>query len=179
MTVVQGKKDHQVVTAEGQSVAPRIEGVVIRPVNTFVDDRGWVCEGFNINWGLLDLDKAPIVYIEQVMIRPGKIKGWFEHHLKDDRLLHCMGTMRWVLYDNRPESPTYRMINEIYLSDYNRQFLVIPTRVFHAVQNVGTTDAMFVNFPTQPYDHANPDKFRLPIENDVIPFSFETNKLGW
>ena len=29
---------------------------------------------------------------------------------------------------------------------------------------------MFVNLPSQPYRHDDPDKYRLPLENDVIPY---------
>ena len=32
--------------------------------------------------------------------------------------------------------------------------------------------------PTRPYDHANPDKYRLPIDTPLIPYSFGDAK-GW
>jgi dTDP-4-dehydrorhamnose 3,5-epimerase len=32
--------------------------------------------------------------------------------------------------------------------------------------------------PTRPYDHADPDKYRLPLDNDVIPFRFDEAP-GW
>jgi dTDP-4-dehydrorhamnose 3,5-epimerase len=35
-----------------------------------------------------------------------------------------------------------------------------------------------VNFPTIPYDHADPDKYRLPIDTTLIPFSFGSAH-GW
>jgi dTDP-4-dehydrorhamnose 3,5-epimerase len=34
------------------------------------------------------------------------------------------------------------------------------------------------NLPTWPYDHADPDKYRLPIKNDLIPFDFDDGP-GW
>ena len=48
----------------------------------------------------------------------------------------------------------------------------VPTNVWHADFNCGTKDVLVVNFPTKPYDHANPDKLRLPIDADLIPYSF-------
>ena len=77
-----------------------------------------------------------------------------------------------MLYDARPESPTHGRVQEIYLSERNRALMVIPRGVFHAVQNVGTFDAAFVNLPTRPYSHADPDKFRLPHDTDQIPYRF-------
>lgn len=151
-------------------------GVIIRPLITHPDERGTLTEIYNPAWGISDL---PMVYAYQSTIRPGKIKGWIEHHLQCDRVFPSQGHMRWVLYDNRPDSPTYRLVNEIFITEINRSLIVIPPYVFHAVQNVGMTDAVFINLPSRPYDHANPDKFRLPLNNDVIPFRFDTNSLGW
>ena len=31
---------------------------------------------------------------------------------------------------------------------------------------------------TKPYDHANPDKYRLPLDTDQIPYRFE-DVSGW
>ena len=43
---------------------------------------------------------------------------------------------------------------------------------------LGDKDLVLVNFPTIPYDHANPDKFRLPLDTDQIPYRFEGLR-GW
>ena len=56
--------------------------------------------------------------------------------------------------------------------------MIIPRGVYHAVQNIGTTEALFVNMPTRPYNHGDPDKFRLPLKNDLIPFDFG-DASGW
>jgi dTDP-4-dehydrorhamnose 3,5-epimerase len=37
---------------------------------------------------------------------------------------------------------------------------------------------MFINLPTAPYKHADPDKYRLPLDTDEIPYQFEKG-LGW
>jgi dTDP-4-dehydrorhamnose 3,5-epimerase len=56
--------------------------------------------------------------------------------------------------------------------------VIIPHGVFHAVQNVGNSDALFFNLPTRPYNHAAPDKYRLPLDPDQIPYRFDSS-LGW
>jgi dTDP-4-dehydrorhamnose 3,5-epimerase len=83
------------------------------------------------------------------------------------------GAMRWGLYDDRPGSPTQGLVNDLVLSDRAPALLIIPRGVWHAVQNVGTADAIFLNMPTQPYDHAAPDKVRLPLRTPRIPFAFD------
>jgi len=54
----------------------------------------------------------------------------------------------------------------------------VPRNVWHADRNVGSTDVVVVNLPTTPYNHANPDKYRLPLDTDLIPYSFG-NAAGW
>lgn len=173
--VLQPKKDESTVTSAGESKSPLIEGVIIRQATTQTDARGTVCEILNPDWGV---HPAPLTYVYQFTIRPGMVKGWHVHHLHDDRIFISQGTLRVVLYDDRPDSPTYQMINEIYRTELHRSLMVIPAFVFHAHQNVGTTDALLVSMPSRPYNHEDPDVYRLPVNNDYIPYQFE-DRLGW
>src|SRR5580693_1356578 len=130
---------------------------------TQVDDRGTLCEIFTPQRAP---HPAPVVYVYQFTIRPGKIKGWHVHHLHDDRIFISQGHVKVVLYDTRKDSPTFGMVNEIYRTELDRTIMVIPAFVFHAHQNVGQTDALFISMPTRPYNHADPDVYRLPIGTD-------------
>ena len=168
-------KDVQTVTAEGERVRPLIHGLVLHRLTTHEDKRGDLFELYNPAWGL---SPEPLVYAYQVSLRPGAIKGWVMHEKQEDRLAILFGYMRWALFDDREDSPTYRLLNVINVSERNRSLLIIPRRVWHAVENVGISDAVFVNMPTHPYRHANPDKYRLPLKNDVIPFDFSDWRAG-
>jgi dTDP-4-dehydrorhamnose 3,5-epimerase len=95
------------------------------------------------------------------------------HKLQDDRLFFVSGVVRVALFDDRPDSPTYRMLNVFVMSDRNRGLAIIPKGVFHALKNIGTENACFINLPTRPYNHVDPDKYRLPVKNQLIPFAFE------
>jgi dTDP-4-dehydrorhamnose 3,5-epimerase len=159
----------QTVTPEGERVDELIDGVVLRQSVTHPDERGTVCEIYNPLWGLSD---EPLVYVYQITIRPGQVKGFVLHKTYSDRLFFSSGTVKAVLYDDREDSPTHGMLNELHFSDHNRSNLVIPPGVWHAMKNVGTTDALFVNCPTKPYNHEDPDKWSLPKDSDLIPYSF-------
>lgn len=169
------KQDVQTVTPDGTSTAPLIQGVALRPAVTQTDERGTLCEILNLSW---DVHPAPIVSVYQFTIHPGKVKGWARHHLHDDRLFISQGTVKVVLYDSRPDSQTTEMLNVIYLSEHHRNLMVIPAYVYHALQNVGTTDALIISMPTRAYDYADPDVYRLPVNSDAIPYRFEPS-LGW
>jgi dTDP-4-dehydrorhamnose 3,5-epimerase len=170
MAKIKPTQDRQTVTPQGESIKKRIEGLVIRSARVQVDRRGELSEIYNPEWGL---HPDPMVYAYMATLRPKAIKGWVVHRQQDDRIFICSGVLRWVFYDDRKDSLTYKMINDFTFSDRNRALIIIPKGVFHAVQNVGETEGLFVNLPTQPYNHADPDKFRLPKKNDLIPFDFD------
>lgn len=86
--------------------------------------------------------------------------------------------MEVIFYDGRPDSPTHGEVSSVVLSEYRRRLVNIPTHIWHANRNIGIRDVVVVNFPTRPYDHANPDKYRLPLDTDEIPYEFEDPR-GW
>src|SRR5262245_28849572 len=169
------RKDRPTAPAYRQRAAPVLRGVAVRNAVADEEDRGELSEIFNPAWGVT---REPLVYVYQSMIRPGKLKGWVYHEHQEDRIFLSCGFLKWVLCDLREDSPTYKMINEITMSERNRKLLVIPRRVAHAAQNIGLNDAIFVNMPTRAYNHGNPDKFRIDIDSNAIPYRFES-KPGW
>jgi dTDP-4-dehydrorhamnose 3,5-epimerase len=168
-------QDAPSATAAGEKVERLIEGVVVRRLPPLEDKRGELVELYRHEW---DLHPAPLVYAYMVTLRPGAIRGWAMHKLQDDRIAIISGFFRWVLYDNRPGSPTYRTLNVLTFSERNRALFTIPAHVIHAAQNIGTTEAIFINYPTRPYDHANPDKYRIAHDSGLIPFRFD-DAPGW
>ena len=110
---------------------------------------------------------------------PGVVKGWNLHKRHQDRYAILQGEMLLVLYDPRPESPTCGEVCSIVLSGHDRCLVNVPENVWHADYNMGTLDVLIVNFPTIPYDHADPDKWRLPIGSPLIPYQFPAGAQGW
>ncbi|MEY2443127.1 MAG: dTDP-4-dehydrorhamnose 3,5-epimerase [bacterium] len=167
--------DRQTVTPDGQPVDRLVHGMDIREITTHTDDRGTVFELFDQRWGWHD---EPVVFSYVFTIRPGAIKGWGLHRRHEDRYALLFGEMELVLYDAREDSPTHGLVSKIVLSEHRRQLVNIPAGVWHADRTLGSRDAVIVNFPTIPYDHAAPDKERLPLDTPLIPYSFE-DPAGW
>jgi dTDP-4-dehydrorhamnose 3,5-epimerase len=170
ISTAQPIKDKQTVSPDGQPLNPQIAGVVLDRRVLQEDERGELIEIYNPAWGL---SSDPLVYAYMVSIRPGQVKGWVLHKHQDDRLFIVRGVIRIALFDNRTESPTYRMLSVQVISERGRALLIIPKGVYHALKNIGDGDCSFINLPTVPYQHADPDKYRLPLRNDLIPFAFE------
>ena len=168
-------QDSETVSATGESLERLPEGVRFHRAPTHLDERGSVCEIFDLRW---NWHPDPIVFVYSFTIRPGKIKGWGLHKLHEDRYFVLSGEMEVVLYDARPDSKTSGVVSRVILSHYDRRIMNIPAGVWHANRNLGQTEVVVVNFPTIPYDHSKPDKYRLPLDTDEIPFKFD-NPAGW
>jgi dTDP-4-dehydrorhamnose 3,5-epimerase len=169
-------QDKETVTPAGESLKLIPEGVTFKDVVTHVDDRGHVVEMFDPRW---KWHPDPLVFVYSFTIRPGFVKGWGLHKTHEDRYFILQGEMEVVLYDAREDSPTYGLVSKIYLSEYRRQLMNIPVGIWHAEHNVGTKECVIVNFPTIQYNHASPDKYRLPLDTDLIPYKFENIRGGW
>ena len=174
-TLAASVRDGQMATPDGQLIRRLTEGVNIRPLPTFEDARGSVTELYDPRWGW---HPEALVFAYTISIRPGVVKGWNLHRTHEDRYVVLAGVMELVLFDPRPESSTCGDVCRIVLTGSQRSIVNIPRNVWHADHNIGTTDVVLVNFPTVPYDHANPDKYRLPIGTPLIPFSFGSAH-GW
>ena len=145
-----------------------IEGVALHLLITGSDHRGMLHELVTTRDGEIE----PIVHAYQVVAEPGSIRAWVYHRRQSDRLCLTNGTLKWVLYDIRPDSPTYGRLNVLDLGDNLQCRLTIPPYVIHGVKNCGDQIATFVNFPTVVYRHDRPDKYRLPNGHPGIPYVF-------
>lgn len=120
-----------------------------------------------------------MVFSYMFTLRPSMVKGWGMHMKHEDRYLVLFGEMEVIMYDTREESPTKGLISRVHLSEWDRRLMCIPTGIWHANYNPGNKDAVIINHPTQPYDHENPDKYRLPLDTPEIPFKFPPGVSGW
>jgi dTDP-4-dehydrorhamnose 3,5-epimerase len=147
----------------------QIHEVELRRLEQRADGRGNLVVLMSDRFG--DQYRPPHVYLVTAAAR--SVRAWVYHKRQSDRLAYTQGRLRVVLYDLRPDSPTYGVFNVIDVGAANKVMLTIPPFVVHAVQNLGNEDACFVNMPTRAYDPAHPDKSRLPWNDPRIPYRFE------
>jgi dTDP-4-dehydrorhamnose 3,5-epimerase len=163
------RKDGQLVTSEWQVLREPIEGVHLREVRHVPRDHGIITEIFRPEW---DPTGLPVVQIYQSRLFPGAIGAWSCHMKNIDRLFINQGHVKVVLFDGREDSPSFGRINEIHVGDARPAMMVIPIGVWHGLQNLGTTDALMLNFPTRAYVYEDPDHYRLPFDTPEIPYSW-------
>ena len=174
-TLAAAERDSALVRPDATPYRRLTQDVVIRRLTTHVDDRGSLTELYDPRW---ELHADPLVFSYVVSIRPKVAKGWSLHRKHDDRYCLLYGEMALLLYDVRPDSTTHGELCRITLHERDRCLVTVPRNVWHADHNIGDRDVVFVNFPTAPYDHASPDKYRLPLDTDLIPFRFPAGTTG-
>ncbi len=163
-------KDQPHRAPDGSLIDTGIEGVVVERPPLHVDHRGSLFEVVNLDHPFWS---EPVVHCEWVVTSPGMVKGWGMHLESTDRYVVGAGRIRVVLHDGRVDSPSYRRFAQFHFGDQSPGWLRIPCGVWHANQNYGTTDAIFVNFPTEPYHYEDPDKYRVdPYDRAQIDFDW-------
>ena len=174
-TLAAARRQAQSVTSEGIQIAPSLPGARRHHTPTQVDERGWLVELFHPDW---EIATDPLVGAYVTTVRPGYAKGWGLHKEHYDRYVLVLGAIDVLLYDVRPDSPTAGELAKVTLSESNRGMLVIPALVWHAMRNLTDREAVIVNMPSKRFEHANPDKYSLPLDTPLIPYDFGDTP-GW
>lgn len=164
-------KDQQTITARWSPSSLRlIDGVTVREVLNVPKSHGYLTEVFRADW--LAGMNVTVDQVFQVVLDPGGISAWHAHQRTLDRLFISRGLVRIVLYDNREDSPTRGLLNELRFGTIRPALVCVPPRVWHGIQNVAATESVILNLVDQAYDYDDPDHWRLPVSSPEIPFSF-------
>jgi dTDP-4-dehydrorhamnose 3,5-epimerase len=126
-----------------------IEGVVWRPLAIFSDHRGWLAEIFRQDELAPELLPA-MAYLS--VTRPGEKRGPHAHREQTDYF--CFpgpGDFRVVLWDNRPESPTYGLRQELVLGESQPGLVLVPPGVVHGYINITEREGVVFNCPNRLY----------------------------
>ena len=145
-----------------------IEGVVLRELKPFADERGWLMELMRSDWDVFE--KFGQVYLTTVY--PGVVKAWHYHKKQTDHMICIKGMLKLALYDSRKSSKTYKQLAEVFFGDRKPLLVKIPPLVYHGFKAVGRETAYAVNVPTELYNYKEPDEFRLPPDTKQIPYDW-------
>lgn len=149
-----------------------IDGVKIKQLKVIPDERGRLMEILRRDDDIFD--KFGQAYI--TVGYPGIVKAWHYHKKQSDFFCTVYGMMKVVLYDSRENSPTRGEVNEFFMGIHNPLLIKIPPLVFHGFKAIGTTEAIVVNIPTEPYNRAEPDEFRVDPFDNEIPYNWDVKE---
>jgi len=146
-----------------------IEGVVIKQLKQYADERGWLTEILRSDWE--HFQKFGQVYITAAY--PQVVKAWHMHKKQTDNITCIKGMIKLVLYDDREKSKTENETNEFIIGERNPILVKIPPEVWHGFKTVTEEYALVLNVPTELYNYGKPDEHRLPPDTNKIPYDWK------
>lgn len=128
------------------NVRVTIPGVVVREINRFSDQRGWLLELFRADEFPEGFEPA-MAYIS--LTHPGVARGPHEHVHQTDGFAFVDGRYEVYLWENRPGQE--QQSQTIQAGGEHPVVVFVPPGVVHAYRNVGDRDAFVINFPDKLY----------------------------
>ena len=126
-----------------------IEGVIVRDLRKFKDERGWLTELFRHD-ELAEEFYPAMAYVSSSA--PGVTRGPHEHRAQAD--LFCFigpSNFKLRMWDNRSDSSTFNHVMTLVVGADDPKSVLVPLGVVHAYQNVGSIEGLVINCPNRLY----------------------------
>ena len=152
--------------------AQLIRGVVIGHTTVWPDDRGVFFEVARIGQGLISRFDPATTQVSGTFTYPGAIKAFHYHVRQWDCWVPLSGMFQVALVDLRPDSPTFRTKNTLYVGEHRPWQMLIPPGVAHGYKVIGESRAGLVYVTSRLYDPD--DEGRIPYNDPRLSYDWET-----
>lgn len=149
-------------------IAAFIEGVKCNSITKVSDPRG---DLFHVVKEDELLSNIREIYCSS--IHSGEIKAWKKHLKMTQYLVVPVGSVKFVLYDDRKKSLTYKNINEIIIGEQHYSRLIIPPNIWYGFQSNSTKTSLIINTPDLAHDPNETE--RLTLNQTYVPYSWTAN----
>lgn len=141
-----------------------IEGVIVTPLKRIYHPQGDVFHGMKkSDHGFVEFGEA---YFSTILT--DQIKPWKKHTRMTLNLIVPIGKIRFVIFDDRPESTTKKQFFEEIISEENYCRLTVPPGVWMGFQGLETGLNLLLNIADLEHDPAE----IVRCELDDIPYSW-------
>lgn len=146
-----------------------IEGVIVTPLKQIFHPKGNIYHGMkNVDPGFNGFGEAYFSTISK-----GEIKAWKKHLQMTLNLVCPVGCIRFVLFDDRVDSPTKGLFQEVELSTkVNYARLTIPPGIWMGFQALTNDLNLLLNIADIIHDPN--EQMNIPIDKSYIVFDWET-----
>ena len=140
-----------------------LDGIKIKSINRFPDERGFFCEAMRKDWKDL-FGQDTVAQTNLSFTYPNVIRAW-HRHLKGqtDYFLAVKGAIKICGFDDKTCE-----LSEIVSSALNLQLVRMPGHYWHGFKAVGDEPAMLVYFTTNIYNYSDPDEERRPWNDSTL-----------
>ena len=128
-----------------------IKGVLIKKLDKFNDERGWLAEIYRDD----EIDYKPVMSYVSVT-KPDVVRGPHEHKEQSDCFVFVgPGSFELNLWDRRKDSETNSEHIKISVGQNNPVLVIVPPGVVHGYKCISETDAWCINLPDKLYKGKN------------------------
>ena len=143
-----------------------INGVTLTPLRQIFDERGKVMHMLREDSPVFS--KFGEIYFSCTY--PGVVKAWHLHKNMTLNYAVIFGEIKFVLFDDRPDSPTRGEIQEFFISPENYMLVTVPPMIWNGFKCVGTNTSIVANCSTVP--HSAGEIIRRSPEDSDIPYNW-------
>ena len=144
-----------------------IDGVVLTPLKQIFDERGKVMH-------MLREDSPIFSRFGEIYFscsHPGAVKAWHLHKELTLNYAVIHGQIKFVLYDERKDSPTFGEVQELFISPENYYLVTVPPGIWNGFKSVGNLTSILANCATLP--HSQDEIIRRPANDKKIPYKWD------
>ena len=144
-----------------------IDGVIVSPLKQILDERGKVMHMMREDSNIFS--SFGEIYFSCTY--PGAIKAWHLHKEMTLNYAVIYGSIKCVLFDDRPESKTRGNIDEYFLSPENYCLITVPPLIWNGWKGIGSETSIVANCSTIAHD---PKEIRRKSFTDSsIPYDWD------
>ena len=126
-----------------------------------VDDRGYLIE-------IIRATDPHFIKFGQVYLvgnfAKGVIRAFHKHNVLWDWFFISHGAAKFVLVDDRADSPSYKEQEVFVISSRNPSLIVVPPGVYHGWMSLAD-DTQMISTASEVYNRENPDEVRIPPDS--------------
>ena len=101
-------------------------------------------------------------------VKSGTIKAWKKHLAMHQSVTVPVGSVKFVIYDDRPDSPSKDRVQTIEIGESRYEMLRIPPGVWYGFVGTAPGSSVIVNCASIPHDPS--EVVRLPDSTPEIPY---------
>ena len=141
-----------------------IHDVKISPLNIISDDRGKVMHMLRADSPMFE--KFGEIYFSTIYHQ--SIKGWHLHKESSLNYVCIKGKVKLVLYDDRKESSTKGILQELTLTPENYFLVTIPPYIWNGFKGLSKEESIIANCLTLPHN-----------ENEMVRIDSSEKSIGY